>query len=249
MYILLRLMSDILEKKVLILVDNEYLYREFTKIVQGLDMESVEFFYGCSPGNVSLIDSNLKVYNLKYDALDISKKFDLVISLHCKQIFPLNLIENIRCINIHPGYNPYNRGWYPHVFSILNKLPVGATIHEMDDKIDHGPIIAQEEVNILPTDDSSSLYNRVLQAELKLINENLKNVIYENYSVMEVPEGNINYKKDYEKLCEIDLHEVGTFGEFIDRLRCLTHDDYKNAYFIDENGRKIFIQIRLTLEG
>lgn len=243
---MLRLMSDMPEKRVLILVDNDYLYWEFINIAQGIDLEAIEFSYGCSPGNVSLINSNLKVYNLKYDARNISEEFDLVISLHCKQIFPPNLTKNVRCINIHPGYNPYNRGWYPHVFSILNKLPVGATIHEMDDKIDHGPVIAQEKVNILPTDDSSSLYNRILRAELKLINENLKNVIYENYSVMEVSEGNINYKKDYEKLCEIDLHEVGAFGEFIDRLRCLTHDDYKNAYFIDENGRKISIQIRLT---
>ncbi len=234
------------EKRVLILVDNDYLYREFIKIVQSLDMETIEFSYGCSPGNVSLISSNLKVYHLKYDAQDISKKFDLVISLHCKQIFPPNLTKNVRCINIHPGYNPYNRGWYPHVFSILNKLPTGATIHEIDDEIDHGPIIAQEKVDILSIDDSFSLYHRILRAELKLINDNIKNIVYGTYSGVEAPEGNINYKRDYEKLCEIDLNEVGTFGEFIDRVRCLTHNGYKNAYFIDEDGKKIFVQICLT---
>lgn len=63
---------------------------------------------------------------------------DIVFSLHCKQIFPQSLVEAVTCINVHPGYNPYNRGWYPQVFSIMNGLPAGVTIHKMDDKVDHG---------------------------------------------------------------------------------------------------------------
>ncbi len=71
-------------------------------------------------------------------------KYILFISLHCKQIFPQRLTDNYRCINIHPGYNPYNRGWFPQVFSILNKNTAGVTIHEIDQELDHGPIIYQE---------------------------------------------------------------------------------------------------------
>lgn len=239
------MVSGSLEKDVLVLVDNEYLYHEFIKIVQELDLKSINFCYGCSPVNGSPIYHTFRIYNLKYDVNEISKQFDIVISLHCKQIFPLHLIKKIRCINIHPGYNPYNRGWFPHVFSILNKLPIGATIHEMDEMIDHGPIIAQEKVNILSTDDSFSLYNRIVQTELKLIREHLNSIVNKDYSAIKVFEGNINYKNDYEKICEINLDEVGTFGSFLDRLRSLTHEDYKNAYFIDENGNKIFLKIRL----
>jgi hypothetical protein len=45
------------------------------------------------------------------------------------------------------------------------------------------------------------------------------------------------------------LNQVGTFGEFIDRLRALTHGDFRNAYFIDSSGVKVFVRISLELEG
>ena len=83
-------------------------------------------------------------------------EYKLIISAHCKKIFPKKLVESTRCINIHPGYNPYNRGWFPQVFSILNKLPLGATIHEMDEGLDSGDIISQEKVSINSSDDSLS---------------------------------------------------------------------------------------------
>jgi hypothetical protein len=47
-------------------------------------------------------------------------------------------------------------------------------------------------------------------------------------------------------LLEIDLEREGTFGEFIDILRALTHGEYKNAYFIDKNKNKIFISIDMS---
>lgn len=78
----------------------------------------------------------------------ILRDYSCVIALHCKQVFPAELVKGIRCINIHPGLNPYNRGWFPHVFSIINGLPVGVTLHEMDKELDHGPIIDQEELKV-----------------------------------------------------------------------------------------------------
>jgi len=34
--------------------------------------------------------------------------------------------------------------------------------------------------------------------------------------------------------------------DLINRLRALTYPPYKNAYFIDENGEKIYIEIKLS---
>ena len=61
-------------------------------------------------------------------------------------------------------------------------------------------------------------------------------------------EGNLNYKKDFDRLKHIDLGQQGTFGEFINRLRALTHDDFRNAYFIDASGKKVFVRISLVPE-
>ena len=61
-------------------------------------------------------------------------------------------------------------------------------------------------------------------------------------------EGNINYKADFDALCPIDLNEPATYGAVIDRLRALTHAPYQNAYFVDTDGKKVYVGITLRKE-
>lgn len=247
---------DFFFKKTLIISDNTFLCESFFEVCRSLEIPEKMFDVAHSPSNKSfrpLISDSILVQSLdvKKEANIIIEKYDLVLSLHCKQIFPKLLIEKIKCINIHPGLNPYNRGWYPQVFSIINKNPLGATIHEMDEKLDHGPIIAQKEVSIFSWDTSSSAYNRVLDAEIELLVDYLIPILSNNYSV-DVPrfEGNINLKDDFDQLCQIDLEEKLTMGEALDRLRALSHDSFENAYFIDKNQKqKIYISLRLNAKN
>ncbi len=176
-------------------------------------------------------------------------EYKLIISAHCKKIFPKKLVESTRCINIHPGYNPYNRGWFPQVFSILNKLPLGATIHEMDEGLDSGDIISQEKVSINSSDDSLSLYNKVLQKEINLFQNDFDKIIEGSYNkIKPKSKGNLNLKKDFNNLCKLDLNSIGTMGEHIDLLRALSHGDFKNAYFLDNKNEKIRVKIELKKE-
>lgn len=195
-----------------------------------------------------MIEIGAKEINMKDESTidEIIKKYSLVFSLHCKQIFPKKLVENICCINFHPGLNPYNRGWYPQVFSILNGLPIGATIHLMDAEVDHGKIIAQQEVSIEISDTSLEVYNKVLAAEKNLITHNIINIIKGNFTAMPlIDEGNYNGIKDYRELCKLDLNSKGTLREHLNLLRATTHGDFNNAYFIDEQGSKYFIKINI----
>ena len=181
------------------------------------------------------------------DLHNIDSNYDLIISAHCKKIFPSKLVNSFRCINIHPGLNPYNRGWFPQVFSLINKLPIGATIHEVDEKIDHGPIIFQEEVEIESTDTSFSLYNKIIKKEIELFEINFNDIINNSYKTT-IPkrEGNLNLKKDFDNLCELDLNNVDTLENHINILRALTFDKYKNAFFFDKNGDKIYLSLKLS---
>ncbi len=147
----------------------------------------------------------------------IIQEYDLVFSLHCKQLFPSDIVNNVRCINVHPGLNPHNRGWFPQVFSIINKLPIGVTIHEMDEELDHGPIIVQKELVIKIWETSYDVYKRIQELEIELIKENLLRIINNNYKAfLPVSEGNINLKKDFNELCEIDLDKKVSYREAID---------------------------------
>lgn len=179
----------------------------------------------------------------------IAGSYDLVLSIHCKQIFPKELFEAVKCINIHPGLNPYNRGWYPQVFSLLNNTPIGATIHVIGEQIDHGEIIDQLAVEVSSSDTSLDVYLRVLDAEKKLIKKNLPSIINGEFSSHPPSfEGNYNSLQDFKFLCHLNLEKKGTLKEHIDLLRALSHDPYKNAYFIDEYGNKVFVSISLERE-
>lgn len=176
----------------------------------------------------------------------IIKKIDLVLSLHCKQIFPPQVVNVVRCINVHPGFNPYNRGWFPQVFSVINKKKFGATIHIMDECIDHGGIIAQKEIVVTESDSSLSLYEKVIMAEKELLGEYLLKIIAGEYTTKEpIFEGNYNSFSDFLSVCELDMDSIGTLRQHVDMLRALSHGDFKNAYFYDQNGKKIYLALKL----
>lgn len=242
-------------KKVLFLTDNQPMLERFIDLVKGKPRiaERFEFSYAYSYNNASMAKAFagqdwIKPVKVKAEVPMLVQHYSMIFSLHCKQIFPAELVNRVKCINVHPGLNPYNRGWYPQVFSILNKLPAGATIHEIDEHLDHGPVICQKEVKIEKWDTSFTAYNKVLDAEIELLDERLESILDMTYTTQVKEEGNLNLKKDFNALCEIDLTHVDSFGNHIDRLRALTHGDYMNAYYIDENGVKVYVKIELLPE-
>jgi methionyl-tRNA formyltransferase len=241
-------------KRVLIVSDNAPLCEDFIEILNS-DEELTNgrvFTLACQPNNEAL--TGKQIGNYTFEPIDIRNEvnaivadYDLVISMHCKQLFPAELIQKVRAINVHPGYNPNNRGWYPQVFSILNGQTLGATIHEIDEDIDHGKIIDRQAVTLDMADTSLSAYEKVRQAEVELIKRNIQAILSDSYSTFEPEsEGNLNLKKDFNELREINMEEPVTYKQAINRLRALTHPPFKNAYFIDpETGKKVWISVLL----
>lgn len=181
---------------------------------------------------------------------NIILKANLVISLHCKQIFPERLVNAVTCINIHPGLNPFNRGWFPQIFSIINKKPAGVTVHLMDSDVDHGPVLFQAPVDILQSDTSLDVYRRIITMEKKLLEQHLADIIAGNYSTVRLSsEGNYNGIRDFETLCELDLNATGTLQEHLDLLRALTHGELRNAFFRDEQGRKYYVRLNFEADN
>src|ERR1700722_14999032 len=96
-------------KNILIISDNEYLCAQFNKILIDNASPDVNYTFAISPFSnketfETLLRKDILVVNLKDDKTidSIIKKFDLVFSIHCKQIFPPPLVNSIKCINIHP---------------------------------------------------------------------------------------------------------------------------------------------------
>jgi phosphoribosylglycinamide formyltransferase-1 len=74
-----------------------------------------------------------------------------------------------RIVNIHPSLLPKFPGLqaWKQALSAGEEVS-GCTVHYVDEKIDHGKIIAQREVRILPGDTAESLHARIQIAEREL---------------------------------------------------------------------------------
>ncbi len=74
-----------------------------------------------------------------------------------------------RILNVHPSLLPA----FPGVHAVRDALDwgarvTGATVHLVDEEVDHGPIVLQEAVPILPGDDERSLHERIKEVEHRL---------------------------------------------------------------------------------
>ena len=71
-----------------------------------------------------------------------------------------------RIINIHPSLLPKFPGlqaWNQAL--VAGETVTGCTVHYVDDQIDHGQILAQKKVRILPNDTAESLHSRIQEIE------------------------------------------------------------------------------------
>ena len=74
-----------------------------------------------------------------------------------------------RMLNIHPSLLPS----FPGAHAVRDALEWGAkvtgvTVHLVDEKVDHGPIVLQEAVPVLEDDDERSLHARIQLVEHRL---------------------------------------------------------------------------------
>jgi phosphoribosylglycinamide formyltransferase-1 len=87
-----------------------------------------------------------------------------------------------RVLNIHPALLPrfggkgmYGRSVHEAVLAAGEKV-TGVTVHVVDELYDHGPIVAQCEVSVLPGDTPDSLSERVLKREHEFYVEILQRI-------------------------------------------------------------------------
>ena len=74
-----------------------------------------------------------------------------------------------RMLNIHPSLLPSFPGLHTHRRAIEEGVKVhGTTVHVVTPALDHGPIVIQAVVPVLPDDDEDSLAARVLEAEHRI---------------------------------------------------------------------------------
>ena len=96
---------------------------------------------------------------------------DLVVLAGFMRILTVPFVEHYagRMLNIHPSLLPAFPGLATHRQAIEAGVPEhGATVHFVTAELDHGPVVAQARIDVLPDDTEDTLAARVLVEEHKL---------------------------------------------------------------------------------
>jgi methionyl-tRNA formyltransferase len=152
-----------------------------------------------------------------------------------------------KTINFHPALLPINRGWYPHVHSIIDGAPTGITLHVIDENADTGSIWVQKEVPLTPYDTAKTIYIRLQKEIISLFIENWENIKHNKLKPFPQDSSKAIYhkKNELEPLDHIDLNKEYKAKDLINILRARSFGDRGFAYYI-ENNKKIFVNIRLN---
>ncbi|MEV0373323.1 formyltransferase family protein [Streptomyces sp. NPDC050636] len=103
-------------------------------------------------------------------------RYDLVLSILYDRIIGRRLIEGSgRAINLHPGPLPRYRGVRPVNWALRNGERMhGVTLHEIDEGIDSGPVLAQALFTIWPEiDEVRDVWARSMAVARTLLDETL----------------------------------------------------------------------------
>jgi methionyl-tRNA formyltransferase len=88
---------------------------------------------------------------------------DVLVSVAAPQIIKTPLIQAPRraCINIHNGTLPRYRGMLPNFWQMYDgNRTVGTTVHRINEGIDDGAILAQQETELLPDESLDGVIRR-----------------------------------------------------------------------------------------
>ncbi|MCU7494835.1 MAG: formyl transferase [Ignavibacteria bacterium] len=131
------------------------------------------------------------------------KKYDFLISYNYKYIIKKEILDYFprRAINLHISYLPWNKGSNPNFWSFVENSIKGVTIHLLNEGLDTGDILLQEEVKFNENNETlKSSYEKLqslIQELFCMYWEDIKNI-----RIIPMPQkvmGSYHTLKEFEK--------------------------------------------------
>ena len=173
----------------------------------------------------------------------LSLEPDLIITCAYGQIIPKALLEypKYKCINTHGSLLPKGRGGAPIQRSIMNgEDKTGITIMFMNEKMDEGDILYQEEMPIDIHDTNATLFNKLSDLALQMLLKFLPEYIKGNYKAIKQDNAEATYTYNITK-----EEEFISFNDDVkkvyDHIRGLL--DNPGAYFVANDKKYKLISV------
>ena len=173
---------------------------------------------------------------------------DFIITVYWAHLLDIEVISCVKdTINFHPALLPINRGWFPHVHSIIDGSPLGVTLHRIDEGADTGPVWAQKEVKLSPYDTAKSIYERLQGEMISMFQDSWNDIKLGLIEPKKQNQSIASYHKKSEinELDRLDSSALMRVGDVINILRARSFGDLGFAYY-EENGSRVFINISLS---
>lgn len=126
------------------------------------------------------VDSFESVIDGKLAAHLKELRVNLLISINCNKRLRADVISlpEFGVLNIHNALLPAYRGLMPLVHAIANgEEKVGVTVHLIDEKLDNGLIVSQQEVSIEHRDNLFTLWERCVEVGARLLPTAVEKVV------------------------------------------------------------------------
>jgi methionyl-tRNA formyltransferase len=106
---------------------------------------------------------------------------DMVVLVAFGQILPPEIIDSppMGCLNVHPSLLPLYRGAAPINWTLIRgEDRTGITIMRMDEGLDSGDVLLQEECIIKPEDNFDTLHDRLAHQGAALLLKTIEGIMY-----------------------------------------------------------------------
>jgi phosphoribosylglycinamide formyltransferase-1 len=110
----------------------------------------------------------------------LAAEIDLIVMAGFGTVFaePIHEAFEHRILNTHPALLPAFKGWHAVREALRHGVKVtGCTIHVATLEVDAGPILAQEAVPVLDSDDEAALHERIKAVERRLYPATIRAVL------------------------------------------------------------------------
>ena len=163
-----------------------------------------------SPVKVFAAEHNLPVFQPEKlrnpEFLEELRKLDAdVFVVVAFRMMPKVLFEmpKMGTFNLHASLLPDYRGAAPINYAIINgEEKSGATTFFINEKIDEGNILLQEELMVLPDENAGSLHDRLMEMGAKLVVKTLNGLA--EHSIVEKPQPQVEHPKNAFKIFKED---------------------------------------------
>ncbi|MGA7326060.1 MAG: formyltransferase family protein [Rhodomicrobium sp.] len=149
--------------------------------------------------------------------------------------------------NTHPSLLPHNRGTHPNFWALVEQAPFGVTLHQVNEAIDSGPIVAQHRIPYDWTDTGETLYSKAKAAIFKLFVET-----YPKLRLGEIPSipqdlslGSFHRSSELDPASRFDLDGKYTARDILNRLRARTFRGHPACWF-EDNGETFEVRVEIT---